>query len=98
MSDELETFIDGVKLVISKEFPDINKPYRYPAKAKVIKVYSDLSVDLQLLDKYGSPDTSSPPFPRVPLPKGVTQIISDSEVRVGFYYNDPTQVFIEAIL
>ncbi len=95
--DRLQTFIEAVRFVLKRDFPDITGRYRYPAKAKVIKVYDDI-VDLQLLDKNGNPDLSSPPFPKVPLPAGVTQISAGTLVRVGFYYNDPTQVFIEAIL
>lgn len=98
MDDRLRTFVEAVKLVLTKEFPDITGRYRYPAKAKVIKVYSDQYVDLQLLDKQGNSDASTPPLPRVPPPPGVTKILTGSLARVGFYYNDPTQVFIEAIL
>lgn len=92
MTDRIQTFIEGVKLVLAREFPDLTGAYRYPVRARVIKVQGT-GADIELLDKDGG--TSPPPLPAVPYPAGMGLLPGDL-VRVGFYYNDPAQAFIEA--
>lgn len=97
-NDKISTFIDAIKLVLDKEFPDLTGRFRYPAKAIVVTVHEDSTVDLLMLDKSGKVDPSSPPFPKVLAPKSSTEILIGDIVRIGFYYNDPTQPFIEEII
>lgn len=93
MADRIQTFIDGVKLVLEREFPDLTGAYRYPIRARVIKVQG-AGADIELLDKDGGP-SPTPPLPAVPYPVGM-ELLPGDLVRVGFYYNDPAQAFIEA--
>ncbi|QGP91714.1 hypothetical protein MGLY_10560 [Neomoorella glycerini] len=65
MADRIQTFIDGVKLVLEREFPDLTGAYRYPVRARVIKVQG-AGADIELLDKDGGPSPPTPP--RRPLP------------------------------
>jgi hypothetical protein len=92
----IQTFVDSVKTVIANEFPDLVGRYRYLVKAKVLKIYLEGYADLQVYDAEGKPDQLVPPFPKVPVPNSLSQQLQQgSFVRVGFYYNDPTQPFID---
>lgn len=93
MADRIQTFIDGVKLVLEREFPDLTGVYRYPVRARVLQVRG-AGADIELLDRDGGL-SPSPPLPAVPYPAGLELLLGDI-VRVGFYYNDPAQAFIEA--
>jgi len=93
MSEQkVKAFVEAVKLVLEREFPDLTGSYRYPVKARVIRVRSG-AADVELLDKEGS--AVSPPLPSLPSPTGLELQPGDT-VRVGFYYNDPAHGFIEA--
>lgn len=91
--NKVQVFTESVKLIIEREFPDLAGPYHYPVKGRVLIARSS-NADVQLLDRDGTA-SSTPPLPRVPYPSDIV-LTSGDLVRVGFYYNDPAQAFIEA--
>lgn len=97
MGEKIQVFIDGVKQVLEQEYPDLTGRQRYPVKAVVLRVYPAGAVDLQVLDREGGTDTATPPLPEVPLPEWlpVNKVKKGDHVRVGFYYHDPAQPFVE---
>lgn len=91
--NKIQMFVDAVKLVISREFPDLAGPYHYPAKAKVLRMRG-AAADLMMLDAAGG-QSEHPPLPAVPVPDGM-ELRAGDVVRIGFYYNDPAQAYIDA--
>lgn len=93
MVDTVSTFVRAVKLVLRREFPDLGTPYRYPSRARVVKVQGN-KADLQLLGLDGSPLPDVPVLPGVDIPDRLNEIAKGEIVRVGFEYNDPGRPFI----
>ena len=89
---KVKAFVESVKLVIEREFPDLTGPHRFPVKARVLRMRGT-TADVEILDKAGNP--LPPPLPSLPCPQGL-EISPGDTVRVGFYYNDPAHGFIEA--
>ncbi len=101
-----EWLIAWRKLVF-EAIPEI-KGIPYKVKGIVTKTYENgpYAVDIQVLGRDGRPDESFPVLPAVNAPAlwtgsstgiyGVPAV--GSLVRVGFYYNDPGQPYIDAVL
>lgn len=70
----------------------------YPMKGKVIKIYNQgRQADVQVLDSAGSTLSSWPVLAKLRVPASQTAQIGD-QVRVGFYYADPSQPYIDEVL
>lgn len=80
-----------VRELLKEEHPDLYQPH-YPVKAKVVRVYTDPAVDLQVLSPSGGADGEIPVIPRVRTESSYQ--VGDT-VRVGFYYNDPNLPFVD---
>ncbi len=92
MSDALETFLKSVKKAVIELFPEFSGKIHYPIKARIIKVGSNV-VDVQPLQRDGSTDEQMPPIPSLPL--STTGVQVGGLVRLGFYYYDPSQPYID---
>ncbi|GAB6170791.1 hypothetical protein JCM15765_02690 [Paradesulfitobacterium aromaticivorans] len=95
--ERLEVFSQSILQVMQDEFPDVVGPFRYPMKAKVLAVKNG-KADLQLLDDKGLVLDECPALPGVTVPNRLGGLIPGMLVRVGFYYHDPAQAFIEDLV
>jgi hypothetical protein len=99
--------VTALRQLVLEAIPEIKgKPYK--VKGKVIKTYETgpYAVDIQVLGRDDLPDPDFPVLPAVEAPAlwtgsaqgvyGVPPV--GSLVRVGFYYNDPGQPYIDAVL
>jgi hypothetical protein len=70
----------------------------YCVRARVVKIRDASTVDVRVLARDGSLDSSVPVLPELKLPAGSGPVTAGAEVRVGFYYNAPDQPYIDAVL
>lgn len=99
--------IEVFRKVFLEAFPEL-KGIPYKVKGQVIKTYETgpFAVDIQVLNKEGVPNEDLPVLPMVEAPAlwsgsgiGIYCIPAvGSIVRLGFYYNDPGQPYIDAVL
>lgn len=90
--------IDKVfRALVSRVFPILNGPI-CPYKGRVISVYDGgRKADVQVLDSTGNPISSWPVLPKLPVPRNQTAQ-PGKLVRLGFYYADPSQPYIDEVL
>ncbi|MCR4443481.1 MAG: hypothetical protein NUV48_15210 [Peptococcaceae bacterium] len=99
--------IEIFRTIMLEAFPEL-KGIPYKVKGKVVKIYENgpYAVDVQVLDKDDLPKEDMPILPKVEAPAlwsgsgiGIYCIPPvGSVVRLGFYYNDPGQPYIDAVL
>lgn len=94
--DKLKVFDENVKIAVEKFFPDLKGIHRFHVKAAISKTDGNVA-DLQLLDVNGKADEGHPILPSVRLPSELSTTPAGAVVRIGFYYADPDQPFIESL-
>lgn len=110
--NELKNIIKTIILEIFPELEGYHYPIKakvvkvYENAGKADDYNSIYSCDVQPLTKDGSVDEDSPVIPDVEIPviwagpdRGIYSLpVKGATVRVGFYYNDPSYPFVDAVL
>jgi hypothetical protein len=100
MADVLK-FLEAVKKIVRMEFKNLTPPFSF-ARAKVVKSYNvdgKAFADIQILKLDGGDDKDFPIIPGLELPKASVELpAAGSQLRIGFYYFDASQPFIDALL
>jgi hypothetical protein len=86
---------DFVLALIDEHFPALTGGLLIPIRSRVVRVAGDYA-DLQLLRPDGSDNLEYPVIPLVTIPAGMTLNTGDT-VRVGHYYGDRHQPFIQGM-
>jgi len=85
------------KALVSQAFPVLDGVL-YPVRGVVIKTYNEgRQADVQVLDSSGDILSSWPVLAKLRVPMGQIARTGD-QVRVGFYYADPSQPYIDEVL
>jgi antitoxin component of MazEF toxin-antitoxin module len=109
---ELKGIIRSIVLEVFPELQGYHYPIRakvvkvYEKGGKIDEFNNLYSCDVQPLKKDGSVDEESPVIPDIEIPvlwagnqRGIFCLPKEGTiVRVGFYYNDPAQPFLDAVL
>ncbi|MGB9860325.1 hypothetical protein [Thermodesulfitimonas autotrophica] len=86
-----------LKALVGQVFPVLNGAL-YPVKGKVIKTYNEgRQADVRVLDSSGNALSSWPVLAKLRVPGNQTVQTGD-QVRIGFYYADPSQPYIDEVL
>lgn len=86
------------RAIITEAMPEI-QGLPYPVKAKVIRADQlARQIDAQVLAGDDNPWEDIPMLQRLDLPRGAEIPLPGALVRIGFYYNDPSLPFVDAIL
>lgn len=98
--------IEALRPIIREMLPEVAAGLPYQVKGRVIKVH-ETTVDVYVCDADGLPRDDMPPLAGVEVPKtwvgGVDPWAyrlppTGSQVRVGFYYGDPSRPFVDAVI
>lgn len=91
-TSELEKVI---KTLVGHAYPMLDG-IPFPVKGRVVRIYElGKLADVQIVEASGQPMASV--LPKLRVPSGQTAEVG-KEVRVGFYYADPSQPYIDEVL
>lgn len=86
-----------VRALVGQAFPVLTGAL-CPVKGRVVKTYDQgREADVKVLDASGKDDPAWPVLARLPLPPGRTAKPGNL-VRLGFYYADKSQPYIDEVL
>lgn len=84
-----------IKSLIGHAFP-VLKGIPFPVKGRITRVYqAGTMADIEMIESTGTPNPSI--LPKLRVPAGQVAEVG-KEVRLGFYYGDPSQPFIDEVL
>ncbi|MCC5911314.1 MAG: hypothetical protein JJT76_12835 [Clostridiaceae bacterium] len=83
------------RTIILESLPEV-KRLNVMLKGRVTNVTAT-TVDFEALDDAGNPHPDFPEYKNIRRPKGISLELGD-EIRIGFYYNDFSMPYVDAVI